>query len=287
MSDPLHSYIGLDGLRRYRVGDRRLLSVTSVLSLAPAPELAAWKTSRALRAAFDRRHDLAAIQDDETADRDRLLAWCAEQPNTIAAEAADRGTRAHEAAAVSWVTTTETDDREVRPFQRRFREQVELWGVEQVAVEASVANLTYGYAGSADLVARVPALAAAITGDPEALGLIDIKTGAVRPSAALQIAAYANAEHVIGTHGQLRPMPPVKWGAVLHLRPRKSSWYPVQIGKGSFTAFLRVLQMAHTQVSDESRIGPRLFVPDEVNEAVSEWLQPVNDDPFDLTEEEK
>lgn len=66
-----------------------------------------------------------------------------------------------------------------------------------------------GYAGSFDMVCRLPALG-------DTLCILDYKTSkAIYPDTAAQLAAYANAEQYIDEHDTLHPMPKIETGVVV------------------------------------------------------------------------
>lgn len=98
----------------------------------------------------------------------------------------DRGTAVHEATALD--DRNDLDESSVDPViapylaaWRRFRAEAKL---EIVAVEQHVEHTLYAYCGTLDRIVR-------LGGGAE--WVIDIKTGAPRPTDRLQIAAYALA----------------------------------------------------------------------------------------------
>jgi hypothetical protein len=113
------------------------------------------------------------------------------------------------------------------------------WTVVEVAVEATVINRQYRYAGTLDLLARF--------GTTPALWLLDWKTSAsgVWPEAALQLAAYAHATSMLDGDGAEIPMPAVAGAAAVHLRADGYDVFPVDISDETFRVFLYAQQVAH------------------------------------------
>ena len=131
------------------------------------------------------------------------------------------------------------------------------YDVLEVEVEATVINRTWHYMGTVDLLAYI---------DGE-LWLLDWKTGAsgIWPETALQLAAYANAETVLGDEGE-RPMPAVARAAAVWLRGDGYDVVPVDAGAETFRTFLYAQQMArftNAQRSDYVRdaLPPRELEP--------------------------
>lgn len=66
-----------------------------------------------------------------------------------------------------------------------------------------------GYAGSFDLICRLPALA-------DSVCILDYKTSkAIYPDTAAQLAAYANAEQYVDRHDKMQPMPKIESGVIV------------------------------------------------------------------------
>lgn len=107
---------------------------------------------------------------------------------------------------------------------------LDSYDVTPVISEATIVNRAIPYAGTLDLVADL-------------LGhryLLDWKTGkSVYAEAALQLAAYAHAEHYLDKAGLEQPFADlcVERGAVVHLRADGYDVYPMQIGEAPFNLF--------------------------------------------------
>lgn len=96
----------------------------------------------------------------------------------------------------------------VAPYLTSFRNFLEDFKPEFELVEATVFNVTEGYAGTLDAVARIGGRTF----------LFDWKTGKdIYPDVALQLAAYERAEKVLRNDGSTVDMPAVDGCAALHL----------------------------------------------------------------------
>lgn len=113
----------------------------------------------------------------------------------------------------------------VASFLAKYRPQF-------LAAEQMIANLELGYAGTFDLAAE-------IEGEP---ALIDAKTGKVKRSHALQLAAYRDAEF-IGKPGDPTkyPLPEFRRFYVLQLREDGYSLVPMTVGDAERQHFRHLL----------------------------------------------
>lgn len=134
--------------------------------------------------------------------------------------------------------------------------------VEPIAIEASVLHRAFHYAGTVDLIANVWGH----------LALIDYKTGksGIFPEAALQLAAYANAEVYVDADGNERRMPLApeeaptaakpegtprfELVAALWLQDDKYELVPVDAGRSTFTSFRYVAEVAKWAKRDRREI---------------------------------
>jgi hypothetical protein len=106
---------------------------------------------------------------------------------------------------------------------------VEHYKPEFTDSEFTVWSDEHGYAGTADFSAYLG----------KAHVLVDIKTGkAAYPEVAMQLAAIANADFILGDDGTETSNPHYGKYAVLHLRPRGARLHPVGNIEPAFRAFL-------------------------------------------------
>lgn len=119
---------------------------------------------------------------------------------------------------------------------------VERHQPEFVMAEATVFNLTHGYAGTLDIIMDVGGQR----------WLVDTKTGApnVYESHRLQLAAYAHAEHVYVGAGETTPMPGVDASAILFLGEDRFKFVPVDVERGDLEdGFLPLLTFQRWQAA--------------------------------------
>ena len=106
---------------------------------------------------------------------------------------------------------------------------------EVIATEVPVASTLYGYAGTADLIAK-------FEGD---VWLFDLKTSnSVHGEYFMQCAAYANADYYKGPDSKLHPMIPVDRIGVIHLTPHEATLYRGPENRDAWKAFLAVKAVA-------------------------------------------
>ena len=110
---------------------------------------------------------------------------------------------------------------------------------EIVYVEQTVYNDTHGYAGTVDLICR-------LNDDDNRLAVIDWKTGSIRPSHAMQLAAYAHAEWTYSADRWPECLPPSNVRLAVQLRDdstyRVHPCYPSATLFSAFLAHLTIMQ---------------------------------------------
>jgi len=145
-------------------------------------------------------------------------------------KAANAGTDVH-ALAEALVRGMEPEiPTELAPYVAAYQAFLDEWRPDFLAAEEMVCNLTHGYAGTLDSIARI---------DGETW-LLDIKTSkGVYPETGLQLAAYANAEFVgrAGTPKRFR-LPRIERCGVIHVRPEGYRLVPFEVDRSTFGAFL-------------------------------------------------
>jgi hypothetical protein len=160
--------------------------------------------------------------------------------------AADRGTRFHHVA--EWYALTEQwipYDADIAPHVDQFKRFIDIYQVTFRAAEVTVINRAHTYAGTLDTVitcGRMP---------PKHFDLIDVplyadyKTGSVYGQAALQLAAYRNAEAVLLPDGSERPMPGAHTETALSIQIHADNFWvrPCPVGDGVYQKFLRALEL--------------------------------------------
>lgn len=169
----------------YRARGVYLPRVTSILGAIAKPQLEKWKIERALDVV---RQELSSFSGQTVRVTpewiDELMARSRREPERIASEAADVGTRAHDAIFKLSQGIEPQMDAEIIPCVEAFSEWKSKAGIEIEAGEVRVASLKYGYAGTLDGIGRK-------NGE---LILLDWKTSkAIYREYAMQVAAYCKA----------------------------------------------------------------------------------------------
>lgn len=212
----LPEQVTLHRKRYYDLGDGlKLPSVTTILSTAlNKPALPGWAAKVVAEEAMANLPKLVRMS---RADRDGAVKFLKGRPYAQRDDAATAGTKAHDLAE-SYVLgkpyEVPAPDTPLGQTLAQFVKFLEDWRPEFEATEAVVANVTGGWAGTLDAVARIPALG-------NRLLVIDYKTSKSGPYAewGLQVAAYARAEFLWLPDGTKTDMPPIDGAAVLRLRP--------------------------------------------------------------------
>jgi hypothetical protein len=219
----------LDGEDRfYEWAGERYPSVTTVLKYCiPKPGLHKWQAKLAAQTAMDSILHLSTLDEEKGV---KFLLSQADTKNTRAelgdevhayADAVANGREAPKPseAALPYIASYEVFQYDLQP--------------EYLATELPVFSREHGYAGTADIYAKIKGKVC----------VIDIKTGkAIWPEVALQLAAYARAEFGVLEGGEI-PTPVCERGYVLHLTDKGYELRRAVIGDESFAAFLAALDM--------------------------------------------
>lgn len=210
-----------------------LTSVTTALKALDKPALVGW-AKRETAACAVRNLDMVT-ELVKTGGPDAAIAWLKTIPDYQRDKSADLGTRIHTIAEHmgQWGVPDPTE--EEAPFVSQYRSFLDLYQPEILKVEFKVCSLEHGYAGTADLLARIDGLTY----------LIDLKTGiGIYPETALQLAGLGFAEFMGWAEDPRKhPIPPVDRYAVLHLRPDKFDLVPYRVTEDTFQQFLRCLRL--------------------------------------------
>jgi hypothetical protein len=251
--------------------DEQFASVTTIIGMNTSkPWLVAWGAKLAAEYAVE-RHDLVdamlaepeserELSDVERAERARRRAVGAidhvkREGARRRQEAAERGTWVHDVIEALVLDAPIPDvPPETQPFVDAFIDWHCEWNPTYLMAEATVCNRRHGYAGTADIVAYLPAL--------DRTALIDAKSGAnLDLEMPIQLTAYANAEEVWLPFGNTAPMPKVNMAAVLHLRPEGHKLIEVPLSGTHFSAFLRMLELTQWRDAQPRRMGKVIYPP--------------------------
>lgn len=176
------------GLRFYRWGDREVPSVTTIRRMAGLPHgLHQWALNQVIAHALDNISSIAGrLASGDPAEVQLLKKELRGAATAERDRAADLGTAVHDAAAQGKALTDVPP--EVAPRLRQYLDWLAASKAEILAAEFQVWNLTIGYAGTCDLLARFP---------DGSIDVVDLKTGkGIYGEYALQVMAYLMGEFV-------------------------------------------------------------------------------------------
>jgi hypothetical protein len=233
----------------YRLDDRKAYGVTTAISRGFPINLKQWGADAAANYAIEHWAELSDLGLAQRLDRMRYA------HRDLLAGAALRGSDLHGfGERIVHGETVEIPD-EYRGPAEAYARFLDTWEIEPIATETPLANTEYGYAGTADLWARIGV-------HDGAVALIDLKTGrSVYESVALQLAAYRNADLWQPEAGVENGEVPVAAEVyVAHVLPDDCRLVPVVAGRHEFREFLYVLETArwidaHGWKSDDPVIG--------------------------------
>jgi len=242
MTSPIHSQ-SINGVRYYTSPktQQKFASVTSIISTLDKPALRYWVGKQVAQYAVDERALwLPVAEKDPKAAFDMIKG----SPWRQQESSANLGSAVH-AAVESRILGNNVDidtlDTDVQPFVRQFLNFEEMFTPEFEMSEATVVSYKYGYAGTVDAIASFNRPDLGLVGKY----VVDWKTGksGPYPDAALQLAAYKNADVILLPNGTEIPMPEIDGALVVKIRPRSYEVHPADVSENTFK-FFRHIQMA-------------------------------------------
>ncbi len=240
------------GLRYYRWRGQEYPSVTTIRRMAGMPfRLHQWAVSKVVARATEQLDVVNAMMTRERRPREHhdpdvqyrkrlketkswLRAAATEERDFKAA----RGTAIHDAATSQRALDEVPDD--LRASLHQFYAWLEDCGAEIIAVEKQVFNLRLGYAGTFDLLIRMP---------DGTVWVVDIKTGnGTYVDHVLQQIAYAMAEFV-GEDDEIdlnltTLLREANGLALLHIQDDHWKWQEIEVTPDLFEAFKGLLTFA-------------------------------------------
>lgn len=237
----------------------RFISVTTVLSHINKFGLVDWSARLAAEAAFDRlpwlnrASRVAPCNATKTSDacgncRPCVSYWLAGRHNQVRDDAADKGSRVHEAAEqIALFGSGAHVDADIRPYVDQYMRWRNVYRPVYEATELTVISRKWGYAGTLDGILRfpddspLPKQLKHLAGVPV---LKDTKTGKHldKPNG-WQVNAYAKADAVLLPDGEELPMPEVGGGLILHVRPDRVQMREVHINDANHARFVHMLHV--------------------------------------------
>lgn len=229
-----HSYT-IDGLK--------VIGVTTAINEGwPKPQLISWAARMvATTVAEMSPEDLDALR---RLGHEPMVNALKATPNQRRDTAALRGTKIH-ALAERIVSGEEVpvEDPDLLAHAENVARFMDDWKIEPLLNEVTIGSRRYGYAGTLDLVARIP--------DGRVI-LFDYKTGAsgIWPDHALQLAAYRWADAYV-LHGSDVPLTElgIESAKAVHVRADGYDVVPLRTDRPVFDTFLSCLNVARARAS--------------------------------------
>jgi hypothetical protein len=239
-----HSYKDANGAR--------VPGVTTIIDKGvPKPALINWAGNATADYAVDRWDDLGTL--GPAARLKRLQGARYESKDA----AARRGTEVHAAAELLIAGKDVKVPEEIAGHVESYARFLDEFQVEAIHVEFSCVSYRWGYAGTADLCARV------VTPDkgPKTL-LMDLKTtrSGVFGETALQLAAYRYPDVWVIDDEEIPPVE-VDYCAAIHVRGDGYDLVPVEAGLDQHKAFLYAMKVGEFAEGSRELIGPPIIAP--------------------------
>ncbi len=237
-----HRYVDANGLT--------VPGVTTILKALPKDALINWAAETTAEAALNRWDELSALP---PADRLKTLKRARYDALDTAS---NRGTQVHKLAEKlihgESVSIPPGLDRGYVDSYVRFLDE---WDVDPVLFEAVVFSHTYGWAGTLDLIAKLP---------DKGVCLLDIKTSrsGIFGETALQLAGYRYADQYMADDGP-HDMLEVDWTGAIHVTATHYSLVPLEVGEDQLRALRYVQQVGQVVADFRDLIGEPLEPPSE------------------------
>jgi len=241
VDSPKVTTVTIGGERYYsdQVTRDQVPGVTSIISGRSKPALINWAAKSAAEFAVNNIDTVA-----ELAKRDKFAAidLIKRAHSRQSGNAAGRGTEVH--GIVERLLNGEQGvsvNKEVRPFLVQFQKFANEYNLVPVHNEITLWSDRHRYAGTADGLWKLDGPGV----DPGALAVCDLKTGAsgVWEDAALQLAAYKNADYMIFPDGTRQIMPVTEASYAIWLRPEGYALQPLDTGPETFATFLALRRL--------------------------------------------
>lgn len=153
-----------------------------------------------------------------------------------------------------------------------FMNFIDDWHPEFEASEMTVFNPALKYAGTLDIIARLPGVVPGPGGrfiaGPGTMPCIDVKTGKIGVTWREQVAGYRRAKWALMPMGQIVPMPATDCGCVLHLRPEYERGYRLTLISGkddaeAWNCFRRAVEVYRSRSGRPAKPGKVCYPPRE------------------------
>jgi len=234
----------------YSLDGRRCPGVTTIIrNSSPAGGLLNWYGREAAEWALTHYDARETLGDKE------WVKTCATAAERTRDQRAEHGRAVHDAADKLIDGQPIEVSAAVAGQARLIIDFLDTWQAKVLARECVVFHGGHRYAGQFDLIAEL---------SDGARWLLDYKTGSgVYPDAALQLAAYRNAEYIVW-NGTDRKMPRIDKTGIVHVTENEWTLIPVDTGPEVWAAFLNAIPLYrfHGTKYGYDRIGEPLPHPD-------------------------
>lgn len=230
----------------------RVPGVTTIIGDGvPKPALINWAANATAEAAIDRWDALAELG---PAKRLKELQGARYAEKDAAAR---RGTEVHAAAELLLAGKDVKVPEEIAGHVEAYARFLDEFQVEPIHVEFSTVSYRWGYAGTADLCARL-----VLPDKGPVTLLMDLKTtrSGIYGETALQLAAYRYADVWVVDGEEIEPVA-VDYCAAIHVRGDGYDLVPVEAGEQEHKDFLYAMRVGQFVARSRDLVGPAIIAP--------------------------
>jgi hypothetical protein len=230
----------------------RVPGVTTIIGDGvPKPALINWAANATAEYAVDQWDELVGL--GPAARLKRLQGARYEAKDT----AARRGTEVHHAAELLAAGKSVKVAEEIAGHVESYARFLDEFEVEPLHVEFSCVSYRWGYAGTADLFARLT-----LPDHGETLMLLDLKTtrSGVFGETALQLAAYRYSDKWIVGGEEIDPEEPA-YCAAIHVRADGYDLVPIEAGEQEHKDFLYAMRVGQFVARSRDLVGAPIIAP--------------------------
>jgi hypothetical protein len=241
-------------------------SVTTILNNIAKPALVNWSALEVAKYAYAQREVWHQLEEQAAVDLLKRAPYRDSRKKMNVGSAVHIAIDAHLKAGTQAATeqAPEIDDLDLLPYIAGALRFLDDHVHQVIRSEVTIVNLTYRYAGTVDLWAKL---------SDGRIAPVDWKTGKrLYPEHGLQVCAYANGEFAVNQDGTRHRLAPADLGIVVHLDGEGGyTAQPVETTPQLFKSFvaLRTLQKYRDTLED-TVLGEPLPIEDRGD--VTEWL---------------
>lgn len=263
----------------YRIDGTKPAGVTTVIKQGRANHaLIRWAARETAQYVAQ---NLPLVNDLAETGPDTLVSALTAVHQDVVNKAAARGTAVHALAEKLTLGEEVEYPDELAGYVEAHVQFLDQWQVSPILVESVVANRTFGYAGTSDLIADVvtpgpitlemaPWLDEPIPAGTKLRCCFDTKTSqsGIWPDTAYQLAAYIHAEVYVDADGNEQSMAELgvdqRIGFAIWTRPDGYDCKPLDVRPETFKTFQYFATIAR-RVADDSRLVGAAVIPEETS----------------------